>query len=104
VYVGGGDDTFTGFKFNIPESYYEAKNVDDDYIKYKDLKLGTVSIPKDIYDNKKKLLFKYDYTLLPCMKYGKLEHLAVQNTIDFSNLFNFDASNFTTWKYHIDGN
>lgn len=104
VYVGGGDETFTGFTFNVPESYYKAENKDDEYTKYKDLTLGSVTIPQAIYEQKKKLLFKYDYTLLPCMKYGKLSHLAVHNTIDFSNLFNFDASNFTTWKYHIDGN
>jgi hypothetical protein len=38
------------------------------------------------------------------MDYGRLDWLAVSNTIDFSNLHNFDLSNFNTWKYRIDGN
>ena len=48
--------------------------------------------------------FTYNYTLVPCMNYGKLDHLATSNKIDFKNLWNFNASEFTTWKYRIDGN
>mgnify|MGYP003317759024 CR=1 FL=1 len=51
-----------------------------------------------------KYIFKYDYTIVPCMTYGKLDHLAVSNTVDFSKLHNFNKSTFTTWKYHLDGN
>jgi hypothetical protein len=36
------------------------------------------------------------------MEYGKLAHLAVSNTIDFSKLMDFNASTFNTWKYRID--
>jgi hypothetical protein len=38
------------------------------------------------------------------MNYGRLDHLAVSNTINFSNLYDFASSNVTTWKYRIDGN
>jgi hypothetical protein len=38
------------------------------------------------------------------MNYGKLNHLATSNTINFNNLWNFEDSEFTTWKYRIDGN
>jgi hypothetical protein len=36
------------------------------------------------------------------MKYGKLDHLKVSNTIDFSKLHDFNQSNFHTWKYFIE--
>jgi hypothetical protein len=38
------------------------------------------------------------------MNYGKLDHLAVSNTVDFSKLHAFNQSKFTTWKYRIDNN
>jgi hypothetical protein len=38
------------------------------------------------------------------MEYGELDFLSVSNEIDLKNLYNFKASNFTTWKYRIDGN
>jgi hypothetical protein len=38
------------------------------------------------------------------MNYGRLDHLFVSNSIDFSKLWSFDASNFNIWKYRIDGN
>lgn len=37
------------------------------------------------------------------MSYGKLQNLAVSNTIDFSNINNFNASKFNVWKYRVDG-
>jgi hypothetical protein len=36
------------------------------------------------------------------MNYGRLDHLAVSNTVDFSKLHAFNRSGFTTWKYRID--
>jgi hypothetical protein len=38
------------------------------------------------------------------MNYGKLKHLSISNTVDFSNLHAFEQSNFNEWRYHIDGN
>jgi hypothetical protein len=38
------------------------------------------------------------------MNYGKLDHLAVSNTVDFSKLNDFSKSNIHTWKYRIDDN
>ena len=75
-----------------------------DTLKYTDVKLAEIKIPQSFVDSNLDLPFKYSYTLEPCMNYGKLEHLQVSNTIDFSNLRNFDKSDFTTWKYRIDGN
>lgn len=70
---------------------------------YEDLKLGTLKLPNVAADNDLDLPFKYSYTVVPCMNYGKLDHLAVSNTIDFSQLHAFNHSQFNTWKYHIDG-
>ena len=72
---------------------------------YTDVRLATLQLPpiitaKSLPD----LPFKYDYTLVPCMNYGRLDKLAVSNTVDFSKLRDFDKSDFSVWKYHIDGN
>ena len=82
----------------------ESNNPDETTITYDDVRLATIKIPDTLTKNKCDLLFKYDYTIVPCMDYGRLDWLAVSNTIDFSNLHNFDQSNFNTWKYRIDGN
>ena len=79
-------------------------NNDDNYLKYNDVKLASIKIPEDVVNNHSKFPFIYDFTLVPCMNYGRLDHLAVSNTINFSNLYDFDSSNVTTWKYRIDGN
>jgi hypothetical protein len=72
---------------------------------YQDVCLASIHMPPVItYKNLPDLPFKYDYTIVPCMNYGRLDKLAVSNTVDFSNLRNFEKSNFTVWKYHIDGN
>ena len=71
---------------------------------YGDIKLGGIKLPDVVSANGLDLPFKYDYTLVPCMNYGKLDHLAVSNTVDFSKLHAFNQSDFNTWKYHIDGN
>lgn len=71
---------------------------------YEDLKLGTLKLPQVVADNELDLPFKYNYTVVPCMNYGRLDHLAVSNTVDFSQLHAFNHSNFNTWKYHIDDN
>jgi hypothetical protein len=70
---------------------------------YEDIRLGSIKIPATLTDNGLDLPFKYDYTIVPCMMYGKLPHLAVSNTVDFSKLHAFNQSNYTTWKYRIDG-
>ena len=72
---------------------------------YQDVRLASIHMPPVVtYKNLPDLPFKYDYTIVPCMNYGRLDKLAVSNTVDFSNLRNFEKSNFTVWKYHIDGN
>ena len=69
-------------------------------IKYPSVKLGNVKIPKDINN----LPITYNYTLIPCMEYGKLDHLKIKNSIDFSKINNFSYSDFNIWKYRVDGN
>ena len=76
----------------------------DNYLKYADLRLGNIKIPYVLTANSLDLPFKYDYTIVPCMNYGRLDHLKISNTVDFSKLHAFNQSDFTTWKYHIDGN
>jgi hypothetical protein len=59
--------------------------------KYEDVLLGTVIMPEFINNNTNlSLPFTYEYTIVPCMEYGKLDHLKVNNTINFKNLHNFD--------------
>ncbi len=76
----------------------------NNYLVYNDLILGNIKIPNVLAANGIDLPFKYDYTLVPCMNYGKLDSLAVSNTVDFSKLHAFNQSGFNTWKYRIDGN
>lgn len=83
----------------IPEQNDSTSN---NYLKYGDVKLANIQIPYTVSKNGLDLPFKYDYTLVPCMSYGKLDHLAVSNTVDFSKLHAFNQSDFTTWKYRID--
>ena len=71
---------------------------------YESVKLASINFPSVVVDNQLNFPFKYNYTIVPCMNYGKLDHLAVSNTVDLSNLHSFNQSNFNTWKYHIDGN
>jgi hypothetical protein len=73
-------------------------------LKYPDVKLGTITLPEEPFNNSESFPFKYDYTIVPCMEYGRLDHLAVSNTIDFTHLHDFAQSKFNIWKYHIDGN
>ena len=71
---------------------------------YPDLKLAGIKIPGILTAYGLDLPFKYSYTITPCMNYGKLKHLSISNTVDFSNLHAFEQSNFNEWRYHIDGN
>ncbi len=85
--------------------FIPSKDEDDaNYLAYGDIKLAKLKLPRTVLSKDLNLPFKYDYTIVPCMNYGKLDHLAMSNTIDFSKLNNFNASQFTTWKYRIDGN
>lgn len=72
-------------------------------LKYESLRLGNIKLPGVAVVNGFDIPFQYQYTVVPCMNYGRLDHLAVSNTVDFSKLHNFNQSNFNTWKYHIDG-
>jgi hypothetical protein len=93
--------------YEVADYIPEIKNYTyEDYtnLTYDDVQLATLKVPNTLTENNCDLLFKYDYTIVPCMDYGRLDHLAVSNTIDFSKLHNFDQSNFSTWKYRIDGN
>lgn len=71
---------------------------------YSDVTLASIKIPTVFSQEKLEFPFKYTYTLVPCMNYGRLEHLKVSNTIDFSKMDDFSASDFNVWKYHIDDN
>lgn len=90
----------------VPIIYTKQKDdiVITEVEQYNDLKLAGIKIPGTLTANGIDLPFKYSYTLTPCMNYGKLKHLAVSNTVDFSNLHAFEQSNFNDWRYHIDGN
>lgn len=89
--------------FYFPTESYCTSVFDDASCIYPDVKLASIKLPTSVVANGLDLPFKYDYTLVPCMEYGKLDHLAVSNTVDFSKLHAFNKSEFTTWKYHIDG-
>lgn len=90
------------YLYRIAE-FMPVEDSDKTYI-YQDCVLGGIKFPKEVLLYNLDLPFKYDYTIIPCMDYGKLNHLSVSNTVDFSKLHLFEQSNFTTWKYHIDGN
>ena len=42
---------------------------------YKDVVLGTITLPEFVCNNGLDLPFKYQYSITPCMNYGKLNHL-----------------------------
>lgn len=99
------------FLYNLSDYIPEIKPENEDiagedsiYFTYQDLKLANITLPTISVANGLDLPFKYDYTLVPCMNYGKLQHLAVSNTVDFSKLHAFNQSDFHTWKYRIDDN
>ena len=106
-YIEGYDKPDGDYPKDDPISLYtvadfipQSENEDPSY---NDLILANIKIPLEVTTNGLDLPFKYDYTIVPCMNYGRLDHLAVSNTVDFSKLHAFDQSNFNTWKYHIDG-
>ena len=76
--------------------------VDLTQYKYGDIEFASFQLPKSIVDAGIQFPFKYTYNITPCMEYGKLDFLSVSNEIDLKNLYNFKASNFTTWKYRVD--
>ena len=88
------------FDFQFPNTYHKV--VFDEDGGYDDVQLASITLPKTVTDNGVDLPFIYDYTLTPCMSYGKLDHLAVSNTVDFSKLHDFNKSEFTTWKYLVE--
>ena len=92
-----------GLTLYIVQDFIPAPPDNNSSSTYEDVRLGSIKIPATLTDNGLDLPFKYDYTIVPCMIYGKLPHLAVSNTVDFSKLHAFNQSNYTTWKYRIDG-
>ena len=77
-------------------------NVENNYT-YESIRLGEVTIPEYAYKyGNKDIPCKYTYSLIPCMNYGKLNHLKITNTIDFNKLNDFNESNFNTWKYYVE--
>ena len=91
----------------VPEKYTKSDangNTEEVVNQYPDLKLAGIKIPGIFTANNLGLNFKYAYTLTPCMNYGKLDHLSVSNVVDFGNIHAFDKSDFTEWRYHLDGN
>lgn len=87
--------------FQLYKSDYLTNKND---LNYEDILFASFRLPKLLVDQGISLPFKYDYTIVPCMEYGKLDYLAASNTVDLNNLYNFNASKFTTWKYRIDNN
>ena len=107
-YIEGKTEPNEVYPKDDPISIYTVSDfipekTEDTFLAYEDLILANIQIPLVATTNGLDLPFKYDYTVVPCMNYGRLDHLAVSNTVDFSKLHAFDQSNFTTWKYHIDG-
>lgn len=84
----------------IPSNNPKSNN----YLEYSDVCLANIKIPELVSQNGLDLPFKYDYTIVPCMNYGKLQHLSISNTVDFGKLHAFNQSDFTVWKYRIDDN
>lgn len=87
---------------NIDPNATEEENKNK--LKYNPVTLASIKLPSVVYNNGLDLPFKYDYTIVPCMNYGRLDHLAVSNTVDFSKLHAFNQSTFNTWKYYIQDN
>ena len=85
-------------------SFIPSEPTTAEYKPYNDLILANIQIPSVCTANGLDLPFRYDYTIVPCMNYGRLDHLAISNTVDFSKLHAFNQSDFTTWRYRIDGN
>ena len=100
------DEYKNPFYFYRPETYHETVlNTDTD--EYNAINLGSIVLPENTnsmtQNQSSELPLVYKYTLVPCMSYGKLQNLAVSNTIDFRNIDNFGASKFNVWKYRVDG-
>ena len=94
------------FYFYQPETYHE-KVFDIQNDEYNAINLGSIVLPENTngvnQPQSYELPLVYKYTIVPCMNYGKLQNLAVSNTIDFLNINNFSASKFNVWKYRVDG-
>jgi hypothetical protein len=105
-YIEGYTEPANKFPKDDPITLHKVADFipESDSLDYGDVKFANITIPQIIHDNKYSFPFKYDYTIVPCMNYGKLAHLAVSNTIDFSKLYSFSQSDFNVWKYHIDEN
>ena len=89
---------------NIDPDASEEEEENKNKLKYNPVTLASIKLPSVVYNNGLDLPFKYDYTIVPCMNYGRLDHLAVSNTVDFSKLHAFNQSTFNTWKYYIQDN
>lgn len=94
------------FYFYQPETYHEEV-FDTQNDEYNAINLGSIVLPENTngvnQPQSYELPLVYKYTIVPCMNYGKLQNLAVSNTIDFLNINNFSASKFNVWKYRVDG-
>lgn len=92
-------------KLYVVEQYLPTKPIENNDLGiYEDVKLASLKLPELVDNNNLTFPFKYDYTLVPCMEFGKLDYLKVSNSIDFSKLYLFDKSEFNVWKYRVDGN
>lgn len=99
TYTGGDSFSVQNYDF-IPSN--DPNN--DNYLSYNDVLLACVEVPSKVKTNNLEFPTIYTYSLVPCMEYGRLDNLKVTNSIDFSKIRNFGASNFNIWKYRIDGN
>lgn len=85
-------------------SDFIPSNIENDinYLGYDDILFAKVRLPEVVRKHELGFPFVYNYTITPCMSYGRLDNLTISNTIDFSKVYDFEASDFKTWKYKIE--
>ena len=104
VYFYGGNDS--GYKATeiVANSniVYEVTNSNEV------IEIGQVRIPykrknsNGTWDPISSTSFIYNLEITPAMEYGRLDHLAIQLSIDFNKIGTGDI-NITDWKYHNSG-
>lgn len=85
-------------------SDFIPSNIENDinYLGYDDILFAKVRLPEVVRKHELGFPFVYNYTITPCMSYGRLDNLTISNTIDFSKVYDFGASDFKIWKYKIE--
>lgn len=92
--------TNDGIEGRVKESQTLTNTLKDNIRLYNKLHFANITLD---FTKVNKIPFKYEYKIVPCMAYGKLNHLAVSNSINFEHINDFGESKFNTWKYRVDG-